>query len=201
MSAAAPPAPPRPRSAHQTKPEPPGAQRVRSALAVAMVVCAFAAVLGEAYYRRYEAHIGGFLVQELLGAFVHIDPNRPDFYFKLGESVMGLRISYGCSTSILVFPVLLSSALCLRGRGNVGRVLLATGVAIAIVFITNCVRLLVIAQFVGNWGTLAGFGWGHTVVGSLVVLVGIVVAYFLYMRILFADQSGRKGRWESVSHR
>ncbi|HEY8986896.1 MAG TPA: exosortase/archaeosortase family protein [Streptomyces sp.] len=164
----------------------PTPRRLRTALFAVMLAVAVLAVAGEAYYRRGEAHLGGWLVREIHGAWVWSDPDRPDFHFILDGNAMGLRISYGCSTSILVLPILLSSALCLRGgRGSVRQVLAATLAAVTVVFSANLLRLVVIAGFVGDWGAGAGFGWGHTVFGSVIVLGGVLIAYFLYVRILF----------------
>jgi exosortase/archaeosortase family protein len=97
--------------------------------------------------------------------------------FGLGtRHAMGLRITAGCSSALLILPLFLVGAGFMASRrSTIARILAGTAIGAAVLVVTNQLRLCLIAWFAQEWGH-DGFGWAHTVIGSLLSLVGVAAS-------------------------
>lgn len=179
---------------------PDGAGTARTARALAGIVAAFCAagvLAGEARYRGYEAALGARAVRWALG--FPVDAVRAKqilffgYHYQGKPGMLGLQITLGCSSVLLVTPILLATSMLLMfGRMAAARVLAAAAVAGVLVVGFNVLRLVVITALVGVWGPQSGFGWGHTLFGSVLTLVGMSGALAVFWLVLTARR--RPGR-------
>lgn len=103
--------------------------------------------------------------------------------FQLGRAdVLGMRISFMCSTVVLAAPLLLAAA-AVTPFGRFAARGLAQGLAgsLLIVVVANLLRFTLIAFAYATWGR-EGFDLSHHVVGSLVVIVAFVAASAYFVR-------------------
>lgn len=152
-------------------------------------------LLSEGWYRGVEAALAGRALSGLLGFPVMISrPLRTVFFAFHGTGpahMLGLQITLGCSSDLLLAPVLLFTGLLLLfGRSSGPRVLLAASVAAAVVVLVNTLRLVLIALLVDWWGVETGFGWGHTLFGSVLTLVGMAVALGVFVVAVGRERRG-----------
>lgn len=150
---------------------------LRFALAAALLFTAGALFTFNEWFRSVEAALGEYVVGLTTTGTTSLDWDQAVTYFGLGtQHAMGLRITAGCSSAMLIIPLLLVGAgFMLSRRSTVARILAGTAVGAALLVLTNQLRFGLIASFSQKWG-YEGFGWAHTVVGSLVSLVGVAVS-------------------------
>jgi len=163
------------------------------ALSVAVLL-----LLSEGWYRGVEAALAGRTLSGLLGFPVMISrPLRTVFFAFDGTGpahMLGLQVTLGCSSDLLLAPVLLFTGLLLLfGRSSAPRVLLAASVAAAVVVLVNTLRLVLIAVLVDWWGVETGFGWGHTLFGSMLTLAGMAVALGVFVVAVGRERRGGAG--------
>jgi exosortase/archaeosortase family protein len=167
-----------------------GAARTARAFAgIGALFCAVGVLAGQARYRGAEASLGARAVRWTLGYPVDAERGMQTLFFgyhhdgKLG--LLGLQITLGCSSALLVTPILIVTALLLCfGRMSALRILAAALIAGGLVVGFNVLRLVVIAGLVGVWGPQSGFGWGHTLFGSVLTLVGMSGALAVYWLVV-----------------
>ncbi|WP_164992578.1 archaeosortase/exosortase family protein [Streptomyces sp. L2] len=129
------------------------------------------------WFRSAEAAAGVHVIGLVTTGTTLLDWDEAVTFFGLGTPhAMGLRITAGCSSAMLIIPLLLVGAgFMLSRRSTVPRILAGTGIGAILLVITNQVRIGLIASFSQKWGS-EGFGWAHTVVGSLLSLVGVAAS-------------------------
>ena len=152
-------------------------------------------LLSEGWYRGVEAALAGRALSGLLGFPVMISrPLRTVFFAFDGTGpahMLGLQVTLGCSSDLLLAPVLLfTGVLLLFGRSSAPRVLLAALIAASVVVLVNTLRLMLIAVLVDWWGVETGFGWGHTLFGSVLTLAGMAVALGVFVVAVGRDRRG-----------
>lgn len=130
-----------------------------------------------AWFRSVEAAAGEYVVGLVTTGSTDLNWDQAVAYFGLGTPhVIGLQISAGCSSAMLISPILLIGAgFMLGGRSTVPRILAGTGIGAAVLVLTNQLRIGMIAWFSQQWG-LDGLGWAHTVFGSVLSLVGVAAS-------------------------
>jgi exosortase/archaeosortase family protein len=162
------------------------------------LMCALAvlAVVYESWYRGVEAVLAGDAVSRWLGFPVVVARAQQTMFFAFhgtgNAHMLGFQVTLGCSSDLLVAPLLLFTGLLLiLGQIPLSRVLLAMASAAAIVIVINVLRLVMIAMMVNWWGVQTGFGWGHTLFGSVLTLLGMAAAMFACVFVL---NRGRRAR-------
>lgn len=147
---------------------------LRYAVAASFVFVAVSLYAFNEWCRSAEAAAGEQVIGWVTTGETALHWERAIAFFGLGtEHAMGLRITAGCSSALLIFPLLLLGAgFMLGGRSTVPRILAGTVVGAAVLVVTNQLRLCLIAWASQSWG-LDGFGWSHTVFGSVLSLVGV----------------------------
>lgn len=176
---------------------PGGVRRLtRYAAALGGVAAAITLLLSEHWYRGVEAVVTGDTVSKWLGFPVIVSRAQQTMFFAFrgtGPShMLGLQITLGCSSVLLLAPILLLTGVLLSLR-NVSplRVLFAAAIAGSLVVFINVVRLVMIAAMVDWWGVAAGFGWGHTLFGSVLMLLGLAAALGSFVLVLGYRGRGR----------
>ncbi len=153
--------------------------------------CAAAIVLlaNQGWYRGAEAAMAGAAVSRWLGYPVIVARGQQTMFFAFHGTgiahMLGLQVTLGCSSALLLMPVLLVTGLLLCvGQTPAARILLAALLAAGIVVCVNVLRLVMIALMVDWWGAATGFGWGHTLFGSVLTLAGMSAALAAFVLVL-----------------
>ncbi|WP_369228688.1 archaeosortase/exosortase family protein (plasmid) [Streptomyces sp. R39] len=144
----------------------------------AALFCASGALFAfNGWFRSVEAAMGEYVLGLVTTGTTALNWDQAVTFFGLGtQHAMGLRITAGCSSAMLIIPLLLVGAgFMLSRRSTVARVLAGTAVGAALLVVTNQLRFGLIAWFSQEWG-YEGFGWAHTVIGSLISLVGVALS-------------------------
>lgn len=154
------------------------------------------AVVYQAWYRGVEAALAGSAVQHWLGYPVIVARSQQTMFFAFHGTgiahMLGFQVTLGCSSDLLIAPLLLFAGLLLiLGHVPLSRVMLAVAAAAAIVIFVNVLRLVMIALMVDWWGVETGFGWGHTLFGSVLTLLGMAGAV---ASCVFVLNRGRRAR-------
>ena len=163
-----------------------------SRLAVAgVLVVAGALVLGHRTYEMAEMYLASFVLGALTPGHTYFAAAHQAVYFGLGTShPLGLAMTPECTSAFLVVPLVLVSAVLIALRPRItGRVLISLGVATVALIIVNQLRILLLASLVGWLGTDRGYYWGHTMVGSLVSVIGGAIALVLFVRLATRDRN------------
>ncbi|MFF4404805.1 archaeosortase/exosortase family protein [Streptomyces sp. NPDC001262] len=148
-------------------------------------------IAGQEQVRHQEARLASVLSQFFLGTGTKWEQGTSIFVFGLGtHHVQGLNITFGCSTVLLLVPLLLvAGGFAITGRARPGRLLVVLAVSSLLLIGVNAVRLVGITGFTLHWG-MKGFGWSHTVLGSLWVLFGLVGTLVLFVRWVTGGKKG-----------
>ena len=159
--------------------------------AVGGSACAATIVLlvNQSWYRGAEAAMAGAAVSRWLGYPVIVARGQQTVFFAFHGTgiahMLGLQVTLGCSSALLLTPVLLVAGLLLCvGHAPAARILLAALLAAGIVVCVNVLRLVMIALMVDWWGAATGFGWGHTLFGSVLTLAGMSAALAAFVLVL-----------------
>jgi len=165
---------------------------VRFAIAASFVAISAALYLFNEWFRSVEAAAGEQSIRLVTDGNTATIWDQAVTLFGLGTPhAMGLRITAGCSSALLILPLLLLSAGFMLGqRSTVPRILAGAGTGAAVLVVTNQLRLCLIAFFSQQWGE-EGFGWAHTVVGSLLSLVGVAASVAALLLIAMRRQEPR----------
>jgi exosortase/archaeosortase family protein len=160
-----------------------------------VLCCALAAAAVKENYllRGFEAglasHVIAFVTSRPAGSI----PQTPTFWFTVGpHQEMGLQISAACTVVLMMTPFLIATAFLVWRRSHTVRPVVACVVAIAMLLVVNQLRILTIIMFVLHLGYAGGFYWGHTLVGSLITIVGGSATLVVYG--LIAIRRGTSGR-------
>ncbi|MFB6887869.1 archaeosortase/exosortase family protein [Kitasatospora sp. NPDC056327] len=144
-------------------------------------------VAGERAFRFAESRGTAWLVEHLLGlrTLLLAGPTAPVLYAGEGTALdRGVAVTTGCSSALLIAPLVLVTALLLLfGNRRPGRVLLALALAAGLVVATNLTRLTLVLAMQHRYGD-EGFGWTHVLFGSVLMMAAALAAALLYLRLL-----------------
>ena len=153
-------------------------------LAVALIVLLERAV-------QLEAHVFAQAIPALLGASAVLGDHATLTVGAGGPTLFSMTVGLACSIVLLLVPYLLiAAALLSAGRISVLRALAAVAVGALLLEAVNTVRVVVIAALTLDDG-VNGFGWGHTLIGSVIVLTGLLLAT---IGMLWIAARGRTGQ-------
>ena len=164
---------------------------LRAAFGVVLAGGMSAVITQHAWYRGVEVALAARFVHAVLGVQVGVVRARDMFVFRLSGGgpahFMGLGLSLGCSSLLLVAPAVLATVMLIfLSRTGLARLLVALALAVATVTGTNFLRLALIAGLVNAWGVDTGFGWGHSFFGTVLTLAGMSLAAYLYVATIRA---------------
>ncbi|WP_169515274.1 exosortase P [Amycolatopsis benzoatilytica] len=164
-----------------------GSRKFPQRIALFGVLCVLVAgvllVLVERAYRELEVHLAGAILRVITSSGVYVAGNRETVYFGLtGDTPFGLRMTPECSSVFLLLPLLLVTAVLLWFRPrNARRLLFALGISVIAVILVNQLRILTIVGLVNALGTDEGYYWGHTLLGSMVSVIGGAISLVLFV--------------------
>jgi exosortase/archaeosortase family protein len=169
---------------------------LRYSAGLAVWATAVVLLVRETWYRGVEAAVAGDTIKDWLGYPVLIARARQTVFFAFHGTgpahMLGLQVTLGCSSDLLLIPILLTTGILLCvGPASPVRVLFAAAMAAVIVVLVNMLRLVMIAALVSSWGVPAGFGWGHTLFGSVLTLFGMFAALVAFVLVLGRARGAR----------
>lgn len=127
--------------------------------------------------------MSGGILRVITSHGVYVSTQRQAVYFGLGgPRPLGLQMTPECTSAFLVLPLLLIGAVMIMLRPRItNRVLLALGAAALAVIVVNQVRILTLVGLVNWLGIQRGYYWGHTLLGSMVSVLGGAAALVLFV--------------------
>lgn len=170
---------------------------VRLTVALAVILAALLAFAEQESYRVFEARLASRAVHGLLGYPVIPANAGPTFFFGYHAGgvteYLGLQVSLACSSVLLVTPAaFVTAVLAVVSTVKLSRLMLALAATAALVTLINLLRFVLIALLVDAWGPETGFGWAHSFFGSLLTLVGLAGATYLYYRLARRPAAARR---------
>jgi exosortase/archaeosortase family protein len=154
---------------------------------LASLACCFLAVAAvkENYpLRALEAALASRVVTLATGRAAGPVPATPTFWYTVApHHEMALEITQACTVVLMTTPFLIATAFLVWRRSSALRPLLACAVAIVMLMVVNQLRILTIIMFVLHLGFGGGFYWGHTLIGSLITIIGGSVTLVAYVMI------------------
>ncbi len=160
---------------------------------LAVIAVAVGLVLAERAYRVFEVQFAGAILRIITTSGVFVAGERETVYFGLsGDTPLGLRMTPECSSAFMLLPLLLVTAAMLYFRPrNAKRLFTSLAISAVVVILVNQMRILAIFGLVNWLGVDEGYYWGHTLLGSMVSVLGGAIAL-----VLFVWLSTRKPRAE-----
>jgi exosortase/archaeosortase family protein len=151
--------------------------------AVAFLALAAAAIVCQASYRSAEIWVAGQLARLVSSHAVVIDAANQTYYFNVDTPrVVGLTMTPECTSAFLVLPLLLVAAAFALLRPTLARkVAVAVVVSAIAVIVVNQIRLLTMIGLMNWLGNETGYYWGHTLLGSIVSIIGGAGALVLFV--------------------
>jgi exosortase/archaeosortase family protein len=178
--------------AHRTR-RTKGAQLTLGLVAGVVGVALSAGLLKEAGpVRHFEAWLSGHVVPLLTGINAGSYVNAPVVWFSTGpHRYMGLLITPDCTIDELIIPFMLVTAWMVWRQVRVLRPLIGLAVAVCLLVGMNQFRLLLIVLLTVHYGSVNGFYWGHTLIGSMVTIFGFVLIFVVYVLIVVRRKRSR----------
>jgi exosortase/archaeosortase family protein len=170
-------------------------------LAACLACCSLAAVAVKENYglRGFEAGLASHVVAFVTSMPAGPIPQTPTFWFTVApHHEMGLQITPACTVVLMMTPFLIATAFLVWRRSSAVRPVVACVIAIGMLLIVNQLRILTIIMFVVHMGFGGGFYWGHTLIGSLITILGGSVTLVVYA--LIAIKRGTPGRGRRSAH-
>lgn len=135
--------------------------------------------------RHFEAWLSGHVVPLLTGVNAGSFVNAPVVWFATGpHRYMGLLITPDCTIDELIIPFAVVTAWMVWRQFRVLRPLLGLAIATCLLVAMNQFRLLLIVLLTVHYGSVNGFYWGHTLVGSMITVFGFVLIFIAYVLIV-----------------
>ncbi|SDD72093.1 exosortase P [Actinokineospora iranica] len=155
----------------------------------ALAALAVALVIGNRVYRAAEMFLASAILRLMTSSGVHLAAERQSVYFGLGtDHAFGLRMSPECTSAFLMLPMLVVGAAMITLRPRVSkRVLTALAFAGLAVIVVNQLRILTLVGLVGWLGADRGYYWGHTLLGSMVSVLGGAAALVSFVWLSTRD--------------
>ncbi len=154
----------------------------RAAVLGLVGLAALLVVLNRAY-RTGEMVLASLILRVVSSDGVHLAAHRQTVYFGLGsDRPFGLQMSPECTSAFLVLPLLVVGAVMIALRPRIAkRVLIALLIAGIAVVVVNQLRILTLVGLIEWLGTDRGYYWGHTLLGSMVSVIGGAAALVLFV--------------------
>lgn len=123
-----------------------------------------------------ETAIAQWMIEHVLGLGTALDDTGRVLTIGVGSStIFSIQLVVACSFFMLVIPLGLVAGLMLAsGRASVIRAIPAFLLGAAGLLAVNAARLLLIASMTHS-RHLEGFGWSHTIYGSMIALAGLAL--------------------------
>lgn len=148
-----------------------------------VLAVAVALVVAERAYRMFEVQFAGVILRVVTSSGVYVAGERETVYFGLsGTDPLGLKMTPECSSAFMLIPLFLVTAVMMWFRPrNTRRLFFSLAISAIAVVLVNQLRVLAIAGLVHWLGVDRGYYWGHTLLGSLVSVLGGALALVLFV--------------------
>jgi exosortase/archaeosortase family protein len=156
------------------------AKTVRLATSIALCGVAYAVARENVNIRDFEAWLSGHIISVAAGLNAGHSYGTPTVWFPTKHAEIGLVITPECTASLLMVPFIAAAALLVWQRVSLVRPIVGLAVAVVSLIMVNQIRLLGIVWFVKAMGFSSGFYWGHTLVGSIVTIVGLASSLAMF---------------------
>ena len=162
----------------------------RGVTSLVLLSLGIATVVRARAVRAGEARISALLIGALTHTETYVWRARGSFYWGIGSHrARGLHISPACSLAYVAGPLLVVfGLLLLLGRLPQRQVVAGVLAGIGLMVVVNTVRMVLIAESINLFDSPSAFWWAHIVAGSLLAVVGNVVALALALRIAFRNR-------------
>lgn len=132
-------------------------------------------------FRIFEAWLSGHVIALATSVRATSVPGAPITIFAYGpHRYLGMYITTECTVAILIVPFLVGTAWMMWHHAKFVRPIAALAIAAVMLVALNQLRLLTIATLIMKMGDSSGFYWGHTLIGSLITVFGVVVVFCCY---------------------
>jgi exosortase/archaeosortase family protein len=159
------------------------AKAVRLAASAGLALAAYVVVLENERIRDFEAWLSGHIITIAAGLNAGHGTAPPTVWFPTKTAEIGLVITPECTAALLAVPFIGASALLVWQRVPLARPLIGLGIALVSLIMVNQVRLLGIVLFVKAMGFSTGFYWGHTLVGSIITIMGLAGSLAMFAMV------------------
>jgi len=152
-------------------------------MVVSLGVVAAGLVLGERTYRTGEVMLTGVILRVISSDGVYVSTARQAVYFGLGsDQPFGLRMAPECTSAFLLLPLIAIGIGMIALRPLVAhQVLFSLLIACSALIAVNQVRLVGLFGLIEVFGTKSGYYWGHTMLGSVISVLGGAAALVLFV--------------------
>jgi hypothetical protein len=159
-------------------------QTVHRAISVGLLGLAVLAAFQEERGRDFEAWLASHTFHLLGVQTGYFGGSLAMAWFAMNPHLhIGFMVTTECTIAFLLIPFLIATSLLIWQRIMLVRPLIGLAVATAMLIGMNQLRLLQIAEFVKGMGLSSGFYWGHTIVGSVITIVGLAVSLIVFAMI------------------
>lgn len=160
-------------------------------LAVVAILAAVASLVFIEWIATTEALVTAFWTNPLLAGGVLAA--RDNFVVQVDGTPIAFHVTPSCSAAVLLAPALLVyGAILLIRRIALPRAVVAAVVMIAVIFVTNQLRLGLIGWASQTWGMDVGYEISHRYVGSALAIVGFCVGVALLFILTGAGSRSRR---------
>ncbi len=166
--------------------------------AASLIIAGVVVLLAEERLRFAESALTAWVLYGPLGRPARTLTTDPVFLYQQvpgdDTSWAGLVVTTACTAVFYVGGVLvLGGLLLLSRRASVPRVAAAALAAALLLVVVNTGRMVLIAEAQARWGA-QGFGWTHTVVGSVLMIatLGGCAVLFARLGLLRRGTGGRR---------
>jgi exosortase/archaeosortase family protein len=143
--------------------------------------------------RGFEAWLASHVIALGTGAYTGALPARALVWFTSGNQfAIALQVTSECTVALLMIPFLLLTAWLVWMKNPLIWPMTALAAAVTMLIAVNQLRILTIVWFILGMGDQRGFYWGHTVIGTLITIFGLLVTFFVF--IMLALRRGRARR-------
>jgi exosortase/archaeosortase family protein len=150
--------------------------------------------------RDFEAWLSGHIVPLLIGINAGSYVNSPVIWFAVGPGrYMGLTITPDCTVDALIVPFTAVTAWVIWHQVRFMRPLIGLALTVGLLFVMNQFRLLLIVALTVRFGYKNGFYLGHTLIGSLITVFGVVLIFIVYALIAMRRKGSRPRRGSAVN--
>jgi exosortase/archaeosortase family protein len=159
----------------------------RVAITAALAAAGISVVLANRSIRSVEAVLGAAITGVATGTDTVSVWETHSFYWSAGTSEMfGLRVSSECTAAFILGPLLIVAAAFSIGRRiSLRRLAAGTGAVVILVLVMNTLRLGLVGWATQRYGTDPGYRWSHTIGGSMVSVIGLVIACVVFVAVTF----------------
>lgn len=175
-----------------------GHAALRILVALPVAALGVAVLLAIDHFRHGEALLTAWSLENLLDRAAKVFPAEDVFYYQAARGAIpvwgGFTITEECSAAWFVGGVLLATALLLAmwHRAGAGPLLVAGLVTAVLLVVVNTARMVLITEATVHWGE-TGFGWAHTVGGSILMIATLCLCAVLFARIALLPRTRRPG--------